>query len=528
MADKNNIADENYLDNLLRAITGEAEENTAGKSGDDELDFDSAAKTESSEEEFLSDFEKEFFDESETQMLGEMFDEEKKQEDMADEIPDDMLFELDSDILGEFDDSTSDNDLAAQLNESKDLVDEAVDMGDSSVEEDLQGLYGILGVDENEGGLPDNIEEKPKKKGLFGRRDKEKKDKKEKKQKKSNDKNSSSDTGIEDIQLPEEPAGSIDPALEGFDVEALFNNSGELSLDETMGMDMGSDDGSGAYDFGLDDSSFGGISENDMLIRQMEEGELDDDELLADENEGGKKKGKKNKKDKKEKKEKEKKEKEKAPKKAKAKKPKKEKAPKEKKFREPDEIIPVSPVAIILMLSFVVVAVIAAKMGGDYYFYQERIYEAVELYCDTDKSDVDKYESRYSEAYTLLSGMEMKSNEHQAFYEQVQTIMFMDRHYEAYKNYMLLEDFDHGLDSLIKAVKMYDKYQNEARNLGCFDDMTVVLSWVNDKLDSTYGITESEARELYMIKDDQDYAIAVRAIAAEAKLKFDAVKVEEE
>ena len=543
MADKKNIADENYLDNLLRAITGEAEEDTTAGGNEDELDFDSAVKADSSEEEFLSDFEKEFFDESETQMLGDVLDEEQKQEDMTDSIPDDMLFDFDSDILGELNESESEDDLASQLSESKDLVDEAVDMGDSSVEEDLQGLYGILGVDGNEGGLPENVEEKPKKKGLFGRKDKDKnndKEKKEKKQKKSKNDEANANINADELQFDDEPAGNVDPALEGFDVEALFNNSEELSLDESMGMDMGSDEASGEYDFGLDDSGFGDMSENDMLIRQMEEGELDDDELLADEESDKKKskkeKKKKDKKDKKGKKGKNAKgdeddedspKKSKAKAKTKAKKPKKEKAPKEPKFKEPDDIIPISPVAIILMLSFVVVAVIAAKMGGDYYFYQERIYEAVELYCDTDKTDVEKYEARYSKAYELMSGLEMRSNEHQAFYEQVTTIMFMDRHYEAYKTYMLMEDFDHGLDSLIKAVKMYDKYQNEARDLGCFDDMTVILSWVNDKLDGTYDITESEARELYMIEDDQDYAIAVRAIAAEAKAKYDAVKVED-
>ena len=547
MADKKNIADENYLDNLLRAITGEAEDGATANTNEDELDFDGAVKADGTEEEFLSDFEKEFFDESENKMLDGMFDEEQKQE----EIPDDMLFDLDSDILGEFDDNASASDTSVNSSESKELVDEAVDKGDSSVEEDLQGLYGILGVD-NEGGLPENVEEKPKKKGFFGRnKDKKKKEKKSRKK----GKNASNSNEAENA----EPAQNIDPALEGFDVEALFNNpdtlgesgadsfdmSGDLglSLEEPMGIDMGmgSDESSGEYDFGLDDSGFGGMNENDMLIRQMDEGGLDEEELLSDNEDSSKKKGKKDKKKKGKKDKKSKKGKKgeeddeedgksskKSKAKSKAKKPKKEKEPKEKKPRDPDEIISISPVAVILMLSFIIVAVIATKMGGDYYYYQERVNDAVELYCNTDTSDIDKYESRYSEAYTLLSGMEMKSNEHQTFFEMVQTVMFMDRHYEAYKNYMLLEDFDHGLDSLIKAVKMYDKYQNDARDLGCFDDMTVVLSWVNDKLESTYGITESRARELYMITDDQEYAVEVRAIAAEAKDKYDAVKVEEE
>ena len=57
MADKNNIADENYLDNLLKAITGEGGD-TSEKISDDELDFDSAIRADGSEEAFLSDFEK--------------------------------------------------------------------------------------------------------------------------------------------------------------------------------------------------------------------------------------------------------------------------------------------------------------------------------------------------------------------------------------------------------------------------------------------------------------------------------------
>ena len=70
------------------------------------------------------------------------------------------------------------------------------------------------------------------------------------------------------------------------------------SLDDSGSMDMSTDEASGDYDFGLDDSAFGDIheSENDMLIRQAEEGELDDDELLANDEDKGKKKGKKEKK----------------------------------------------------------------------------------------------------------------------------------------------------------------------------------------------------------------------------------------
>lgn len=551
MADKNNIADENYLDNLLKAITGETDEEATDKVNEDELDFESAIKDTGLDEAFLSDFEKEFFDDDESKMLDDMFGQGKKDDSESKKMStSDNPFDFDNGTNGG---ATSDAQVVSTDNEDLEQLHSglATDMGETSVEEDLQGLYGILGVDNVAGSMSEKTEDEPKKKGLFGRNKKEKTPKKEKKSKKEKSNKADEKSELETVafsgvteeanvsfdNIATESTQNIDSALDGFDVEALFNSADSfggteagfempegLSLDGAETISFGSDE-NGDLTFGLDDSGFGGISENenDMLIRQMDEGALDDDELL-DEESGDSKKKKKKEKKKKEKKEK--KPKDKGAKKAK--KPKKEKEPKVKKPKAPEEVINVPVVAIVFMLSFVVVAVVAAKMGGDYYFYQEKIYDAVALYVDTDQTDIDAYERRYSEAYTLLSGMEMRNKEHQAFFDQVQTIMFMDRHYEAYKGYMLLENFDNGLDSLIKAVKMYDKYQNVARELGCFDDMTVILNWVSNKLNDVYGITESKARELSMLTDDREYAAIVREIAGEAEAKYFETKVEKE
>ena len=57
--------------------------------------------------------------------------------------------------------------------------------------------------------------------------------------------------------------------------------------------------------------------------------------------------------------------------------------------------------------------------------------------------------------------------------------------------------------------------------------MTVVLGWVNEKLSATYGLTESQARELSML-DDDEYAMKVRAIAAEARAEYEKNKIDEE
>ena len=64
------------------------------------------------------------------------------------------------------------------ISEEQAMVDEAIANEDSSVAEDLKGLYGILGMGEEATALPDDIEDTPKKKkGLFSKKGKkEKKD----------------------------------------------------------------------------------------------------------------------------------------------------------------------------------------------------------------------------------------------------------------------------------------------------------------------------------------------------------------
>lgn len=588
MTDRNNKAEEDYLDSLLRSLTGETKpeekENTEEEVDIPEKDLDTeldvAVGTDGSDEQFLSEFEKEFFDgedenifedimerdeiskladvinqqndtiedsflenielgneiqnvvrEADEDVHTELFEsvpdvreeepenqeetkvkEEKEETNVKEEskleIPDEKLFDVDSDILGAIDEAVSEgvsSDSSNQSEAEKNIVEEAISKADSSVEEDLQGLYDILG------------EEKPKKKkGLFSR--KEKKEKKEKKSKKDKEKE-------QELQETQEDNAAL--SEDEIDINSLFGvdqSSETAEIGDPSEFDFGLDesgtegsDGEGEtpeLEFGLDETEFNDLDENERLIQQMDDGEFDEEELLEDDEGADKKKKKKEKKEKKEKKKK----KEKAPKKKKPKKEKKPKAPK-----EPDVIIKVPIVFWIFALSFVIVAVFAAKLGGEYYYYNQQFFEAVSLYVygneleEGEVLDQDKYESKFNDAYTLIRGLEMKTKDHQAFYDQLETIMIMDRHYEAYKSYMMMDDYEHGLDSLVKAVKMYDKYQNKARDLKCFDEMTLVLGWVDEKLSSTYGISTSQARELHMIEDDDEYAIKVRTIAASAR-----------
>ena len=246
MADKNNTAAEDYLDSLLRSIMGEETTATSDNKKTEETDnddlfgFDQNLSGQQTEDDFLSDFEKEFFDEEESKMMASLMEEVKQVEskmkpepahDMEanlmsfdDELDlDDFHFETeevspstsnqptvsepsvteespsqfsysqpegmataakesspelsmadaealfaDSDLMldgiEEFDDID-------ELDGNMALVDEAVNKGDADVEDDLKGLYGILGVDSASEELPEEAakpkKKKKKKKGLF-------------------------------------------------------------------------------------------------------------------------------------------------------------------------------------------------------------------------------------------------------------------------------------------------------------------------------------------------------------------------
>lgn len=261
------------------------------------------------------------------------------------------------------------------------------------------------------------------------------------------------------------------------------------------GDDLGLGDLSGLF-MGDQEEEQPDEDENTRLIDEMENGDYDEADILnASEDED--KKGKK----KKEKKEKKKKE-------PKPKKPKKVKPPKPAKKKEPDEIIHISKGFIIFSISFIALIVIALNLGGKYNNYVAKTDAAVSYYLNQD----------YDAAYHELSGLSMHEDD-QFFYDKIETIMYVQRHYTSYKNLYTLGNYDQALHTLLRGIKMYDKYKEQARELDCFDDLTIVLGWINAGLQDKFGITESQAREMNLIDDRYLYADKVRELASVAEKK---------
>ena len=410
----------------------------------------------------------------------------------------DNINNIDEDLINSFeglfaanqvDDSVQDNDF--DVNKS----------ANARPEEDINNLMDILGAFGDSEGLSEEDEIEVENKGGKWKKKKKKKDKKAKKDKKSFFKKKK-DNKEESFDNVANSSGELESSgfENAFGMSATDDSSNQQQQQEDdfgFGFNFDEIGFSSTEDIFADSNSSDSNSNNNESEEKKSSGgrsnrELDDED---EEDEEDDKKKKKKEKKKKEKKPKQKKEKE-----------KKEKV----RDKELDEVIHMSKGVAFILLSFVVMLVIFLIYGGNLYQYNKKMQHATNMYV----------EKKYSEAYDTLWGIEIKEDD-MSFYNQIITVMYVMRYYEAGCSHVELKDYAQGLDSLIKGIKAYDKNQNNAREYKCFDDMTVVLGWINDELKEVYGLTESEARELSLIDDKYEYAFKVRTIANEVEKRME-------
>ncbi len=515
---------EDYLDSLLNSIMNGG--NTSSGSEDMDMFDDSVNDMENNEQDdFFGDIEDELFGEISDNGVAIIDDDDYFEK----EISDEELFDLDEDIMSIIDNAPEKKqDVKEKADAPEPVVEEteaekiheiikeeqkevdvedAIAANDSAVDDNLQGLLDVMGIDEKEeSDAPMEEPKKKEKKKLFGK----KKSKKASKEDIVEEQPENSefvdiaelDFGGLDLSTDNSAVSPMDGGLESFG-NFDFDMSGDDDLSEMS--DMAAMPESGAM------SGFGVMPDLDS-DEPVEPGKSDfysfdaDDDFDEDEDNSNKKgkKGKK-KKQKKEKKAKEKKVKT----SNKATKVKKEKKKKEK---EPDEIIKISKGFVLFAFTVVFVYIFSVIFGGDYYTYNKKVSDATKEYVN----------KNYSVAYDTIFGLEMKKDDDEELFNQIQTVMFVNRHYEAYESLIRMDEYEQGLYSLLKGIKMFDKYQNEGRKLNCYDDMQTVLGWIDRGLLETYGLTESQARELNLLNNDDKLAYEVAVIAQEAREKAEA------
>ena len=98
-------------------------------------------------------------------------------------------------------------------------------------------------------------------------------------------------------------------------------------------------------------------------------------------------------------------------------------------------------------------------------------------------------------------------------YNQVQTVMYVNKELNSYRNYTGIRMYPEALDSLIKGLDKYDRHKADAVDMEVGEDLDKVKNKIVDELQNEYGVTEEEAYELLAIEDQADYSKKVIDIA---------------
>lgn len=518
MPKQNNAAEEDYLDNLLNSVL----KNDGGEEIPDDIFRDDLKELAGSDDDFFSSIEKGWMkdpSQSESSRLPEKVAKEglKKQEDIENNRAAEKKAgsgEQQNAPESEKPQGTQESEKpqGIQKSEEQQGTQESREQQGTqesgeqqgtpeSPEDDMMGLYDILGVTpENAGedtaGIEDlekndrSSKKKKKKRKLFGRKKREDTAEEQK-----------VDLALDLMQNGQKEAEALpEKADEQEKAAGSEENTSEETEENTPQVE------------GQPEGTPGAAPEDETesinsLISDLGLGEgLDDIPEKTDEPEEEQPaEDKKKKKKKKEKKKKPKKQKK--PKQKKPKKPKKEKKPKEPKG--PEEIIKVPIPFLIFLLSVGALMVLGVLFGGSYYQYQTGISNATTYYVN----------QKYGQAYDELYHLDIKKDD-EYFYGQVNTVMQVYANYRSYAELIKIGNYTDALDSLLNGVRMFDKYKDIARDeYNCYNDLSQALTWIDTALQDVYGITESEAREINLGGKKLAYSKRVAEIAGQAERK---------
>ena len=236
------------------------------------------------------------------------------------------------------------------------------------------------------------------------------------------------------------------------------------------------------------------ISDENLDILKELDGEKDTDK--EKENEKAKKAQKKKEKaEKKEQKQKE-----------KQAKPKKEKKPKPPKTVVKTKPLPKKPVFMIMLVgvSLVVLINLLSTQSG----YVSSITAAEKYYAQGD----------YVSAYTVLPQKKDVKEVDLELYEKARVTAYLQQMIISYNMYQSREMHAEALSALIRGVGRYDKNARDAALAGSAVEYDKMLTKIKKALKNNYNMTLDEARELYSIREKEDYTYAVYDVIDELGL----------
>ena len=123
---------------------------------------------------------------------------------------------------------------------------------------------------------------------------------------------------------------------------------------------------------------------------------------------------------------------------------------------------------------------------------------------------------KYGMAYREILGVNVKEQD-KDLESRIYTVMYVERQYEAYENYRVMDKPDKALDSLLQGLAKYDDYYQEAQTLNILDDYNYAKNQIVTALNEAYGMTEADALELLQLPD-QEYTEQIKLRSADVQV----------
>lgn len=124
---------------------------------------------------------------------------------------------------------------------------------------------------------------------------------------------------------------------------------------------------------------------------------------------------------------------------------------------------------------------------------------------------------KYGLAYREVIGVDVKKKDEE-LESRIYTVMYVERQYEAYQNYMLMDCPDLALNALLSGLDKYDEYYQDAVELDIVEDLDYAKAEIISALSSTYGLSEEDAKEILAL-DNTEYTQRIQDMTANISLE---------
>lgn len=121
------------------------------------------------------------------------------------------------------------------------------------------------------------------------------------------------------------------------------------------------------------------------------------------------------------------------------------------------------------------------------------------------------YDGDYKSVYLATYGMELNDSD-ALIQARSKVILKMQRWYDSYQNNLKLNRQREALDALIRGVESYDHINAEAEQYGVLSEVDGIKNTILNVLETKYGLSEAQVRELSQYDDALAYTIALNDI----------------